>query len=115
MRAHSLGNLHGLLAVANRRVGMLGQDPCQIIGSEGHLRGDGKYRAALRVLEPSLSHADRVPEIAYHARAIHAKLGNKSRGVQFLRLSLSGNRAFSGREEATALLENLTSGGKPLQ
>ena len=67
----------------------------------------GNYPGALEALQPSLPHAEQVPEIAYHAGAIHAKLRNRSEAVHFLRLSLQFGQPFNGQKEAKALLESL--------
>ncbi len=67
----------------------------------------GNYTAALDALQPGLPYAEQVPEIAYHAGAIHAKLGNRPEALHFLRLSLQIGRPFNGQEAAKALLESM--------
>ena len=67
----------------------------------------GNYQAALTALQPSLTHANEVPEIAYHAGAIHAKLGNLAQAAEFLKLSLQSPRPFNGQKEAKQLLQSL--------
>ncbi len=70
----------------------------------------GNYRAALAAIQPSLTLAEEVPEIAFHAGAIHAKLGNSTTAAQFVRTSLLSGRPFTGKTEAEALSHALSGG-----
>ena len=70
----------------------------------------GNYPGALEALQPSFPHAEQVPEIAYHAGAIHAKLGDRSKAVHFLRLSLQ-----FGQKEAKTLLEHRGGNKQPVR
>lgn len=67
----------------------------------------GNFPAAWTALGPSLALAEKVPEVAYHAGAIQAKLGNRSQAVHFLTLALRSGQPFGGSQEAKKLLETL--------
>ncbi|MAE65579.1 MAG: hypothetical protein CMJ18_15025 [Phycisphaeraceae bacterium] len=67
----------------------------------------GEYDRALEVLQPSLRLAKQVPEIAYHAGAIYARLNEPDKARRFLRMALAAKRPFNGRAAAEALLEQL--------
>ncbi|WDE01060.1 tetratricopeptide repeat protein [Thalassomonas actiniarum] len=68
----------------------------------------GNYRQALKHIQPSISYAQQVPEIAYHLGVIHYNLGEKNKAIEYLQLSLKLPESFSGRTQAKALLDNLT-------
>ncbi|WDE13766.1 tetratricopeptide repeat protein [Thalassomonas haliotis] len=71
-----------------------------------HVR-QGNYQQALKHIQPSISYAPQVPEIAYHLGVIHYKLGEKNKAIEYLQLSLKLPESFNGRTQARALLKNL--------
>ena len=68
---------------------------------------EGKYREALEAIRPSLSLVDEIPEVAYHAGAIHAQLGNTAEAIRFLRKALQPRTSFPGDRLAKELLAQL--------
>lgn len=68
----------------------------------------GNVRQALSLLTPALPEAASTPEIAWHAGAIYARLGQRARAIRYLRMSLASQRCFSGRPQAEKLLDDLT-------
>lgn len=67
----------------------------------------GNYQRALDTLAPALPYANRVPEIAYHAGAIHWKLGQRKPALDYLERSLKGHGSFNGIDHARALLQTI--------
>lgn len=86
------------------------QDPENVFLSDTeawiHVR-EGRYRKALRTIQPSLEYAGKLPEIAYHAGVIHYHLGNPARAADYWRLSLEQETLFQGRKDAKALLHKV--------
>ncbi len=68
----------------------------------------GDYAGALAAQEPALGFASQEPCIAYHAGAIHLKLGNPAEARKYLQLALAHKRPFSGRSDASGLLEQVS-------
>jgi tetratricopeptide (TPR) repeat protein len=63
----------------------------------------GDFHAAWREISPSMKLARDVPDIAYHAGAIQARLGNRTRALEFLEVCLSSETTFHRLEEAREL------------
>jgi tetratricopeptide (TPR) repeat protein len=72
-----------------------------------YLFRQGEYEEALEVQEPALELVDEVPEIAYHAGAILAALGQREEAKDYLALALQHERPFSGRSAAELLLKQI--------
>jgi len=68
---------------------------------------EGKYREAFELIRPSLSLVDEIPEVAYHAGAIHAQLGNTAEAIRYLRKALQPRTSFPGDRQAKELLAQL--------
>jgi hypothetical protein len=67
----------------------------------------GEYGAAWEAIQPGLSLAREIPEVAYHAGAIQARLGDRSSAKQFLGLALKSGEPFRGKDDAARILEQL--------
>lgn len=67
----------------------------------------GKYQQAHKDIQPSLTYANQVPEIAYHAGVIFFNLGRKPEAIKYLYLSLQSSSSFTGKTHAIELLAKL--------
>jgi tetratricopeptide (TPR) repeat protein len=67
----------------------------------------GRFADAWQALGQAIPLAESVPEVAYHAGAIQARLGNRDLAIRFLEQSLRTTREFSGKKEAAELLTEL--------
>lgn len=68
---------------------------------------EGNYRAALVAIQPSLGLIQEIPEVAYHAGAIQAELGNKAEALRYLKIALKSGISFPGASRAKELMAQL--------